>query len=121
MSHVVGVRLRLKSCSRGSQTHFVARAFVTIHHQVLEASFAQPEKFTGDNRLRCGNCDGLAEGERMCRLGGPLPAVLTISLNRYEWDMRTGERRKVNSRFAYVKSILDMKTIGKRVVCQRLT
>lgn len=62
--------------------------------------FITPEKLEGDNCYFCAMCDKKCEALKGSKLRS-LPPILTISLKRFEFDMQTYERKKINDRFEF--------------------
>lgn len=60
----------------------------------LVQHYLAPERLTGDNRYRCSECAGLRDADRQMRLL-TAPPHLVVSLVRFGFDQRKGERRKV--------------------------
>ena len=56
--------------------------------------YLAPERLCGENQYLCARCGGLRDADRQLRLLSP-PPHLIVSLMRFVFDRRTGERRKV--------------------------
>merc|ERR1712091_584884 len=68
-------------------------------NESLESMFAK-ELFNGDNQLTCDNCNEKTDSAKYVRFSR-LPPILTFSLNRFELDYQTWQRKKVNQRFEF--------------------
>lgn len=58
------------------------------------------DKLDGDNKLFCDNCNEKTDTMKGVLLQ-KLPPILTIDLNRFDFDYNTFQRVKVNDRFEY--------------------
>ena len=75
----------------------------------LQASFAHKETLTGSNQYKCERCgDQYKDAEKYCQLK-TLPLILTLSLLRFTYDLRTYQRIKETGR--YDQDLLDLKII----------
>jgi ubiquitin carboxyl-terminal hydrolase 48 len=70
------------------------------------SDFTKDEKLTGDNQYFCVGCNGKQDATRGLRLK-ELPPVLNLQLNRFIFDMQTGNKKKLNS-FVQFPEELDM-------------
>jgi uncharacterized UBP type Zn finger protein len=64
------------------------------------------ETLSGDNKYQCGQCENKVEALRRCAIQN-LPHVLIIHLKRFEFNMDTMSKYKVNDRCSF-PMILDM-------------
>jgi ubiquitin carboxyl-terminal hydrolase 40 len=62
--------------------------------------FITPEKLDGNNCYFCELCQKKCEALKGVKIR-KLPQILTISLNRFEFDYQTFERKKVNDRLEF--------------------
>jgi len=58
--------------------------------------FLKVEKMTGDEKYFCEGCQSKQEATRCCKLR-ELPPVLNLQLNRFQYDMQIGRKKKLNS------------------------
>ena len=58
------------------------------------------DRLDGDNKLFCDNCNEKTDTLKGYRIQ-KLPPILTIDLNRFDFDYNTFQRVKVNDRFEY--------------------
>lgn len=58
------------------------------------------DKLDGDNKLFCDSCNEKTDTLKGYRIE-KLPPILTIDLNRFDFDYNTFQRVKVNDRFEY--------------------
>jgi len=59
-----------------------------------------PEQMCGTDRYQCDCCGRKTDAERGVQLTR-LPSVLSLNLKRFRYDMRTGQRHKINSAFDF--------------------
>ena len=70
-------------------------------YESLQNSFGYKEKLTGNNQYKCEKCQNqYRDAEKYCQLKS-LPPILTMSLLRFTYDLRTFERIKETSRFIF--------------------
>jgi len=65
-----------------------------------------PEKLEGANLYKCENCNEKVEAIKGLRFS-QLSRIITIQLNRFELDLESFERKKVNNYVSY-PFVLDM-------------
>jgi len=70
------------------------------------ADFLKVERMTGDEKYFCENCCSKQEATRCCKLR-ELPPVLNLQLNRFQFDMQLGRKKKLNSNIQFPEE-LDM-------------
>ena len=58
--------------------------------------FLRVEKMTGDEKYYCEGCQSKQDATRCCKLL-ELPPVLNLQLNRFQYDMQLGRKKKLNS------------------------
>ncbi|TRY79895.1 hypothetical protein TCAL_10043 [Tigriopus californicus] len=58
--------------------------------------FTKKEKLQGDNQYFCENCNAKKDATRCVRIS-QVPTVLNLQLNRFIFDMQTGQKKKLNS------------------------
>ena len=58
------------------------------------------DKLDGDNKLFCDNCNEKTDTLKGQKIN-KLPPILTVDLNRFDFDYNTFQRVKVNDRFQY--------------------
>ena len=58
------------------------------------------DKLDGDNKLFCDNCNEKTDTLKGQKIN-KLPPILTVDLNRFDFDYNTFQRVKVNDRFEY--------------------
>ena len=63
--------------------------------------FFKPDLFEGDNKLYCDMYQTKINAKKSCRLGDPLPPTMVIMLKRFEYDMTTYTRYKLNDYFEF--------------------
>ena len=68
--------------------------------------FLRIETMTGDEKYFCEGCQSKQEATRCCQLRN-LPMVLNLQLNRFQYDMQFGRKKKLNSSIMF-PSVLDM-------------
>ena len=68
--------------------------------------FTKVERMTGDEKYFCENCCSKQEATRSCNLR-ELPPVLNLQLNRFQYDMQLGRKKKLNSNIQFPEE-LDM-------------
>jgi len=68
--------------------------------------FLKVERMTGDEKYFCENCCSKQEATRCCKLR-ELPPVLNLQLNRFQFDMQLGRKKKLNSNIQFPEE-LDM-------------
>jgi len=68
--------------------------------------FLRIEKMTGDEKYHCEGCQSKQDAIRCCKLKN-LPIVLNLQLNRFQFDMQFGRKKKLNSSILYPQ-VLDM-------------
>ena len=68
--------------------------------------FLRIEKMTGDEKYFCESCQSKQEATRCCKLR-ELPLVLNLQLNRFQYDMQFGRKKKLNSSIMFPQ-MLDM-------------
>lgn len=70
-------------------------------YESLQNSFGYKEKLTGNNQYKCEKCQNqYRDAEKYCQLKS-LPPILTMSLLRFTYDLRTFERIKETGRFEF--------------------
>ena len=69
------------------------------------------EVLDGENKYACDKCGRKTAADRSVALR-TLPPVLFVSLNRFEYDMLTAQRRKVRERGSYVWWVRPVLLIG---------
>ncbi|XP_048580050.1 ubiquitin carboxyl-terminal hydrolase 40 isoform X3 [Nematostella vectensis] len=74
--------------------------------QSLKFSYLDAEILSGSNQYRCGHCDKLVDAAKFSRLRA-LPPVLTFSLLRFTYDIKTFDRIKDTRKFTF-PMLLDM-------------
>jgi len=70
------------------------------------ADFLKVERMTGDEKYFCENCVSKQDATRCCKLTD-LPPVLNLQLNRFQFDMQLGRKKKLNSNIQFPEE-LDM-------------
>ncbi|CAK62005.1 unnamed protein product (macronuclear) [Paramecium tetraurelia] len=88
--------------------------FLNVYNESLERAlyyYIKPEKLDGDNKYFCQNCNDKTDALKGFRLKA-LSDILTIQLNRFELDMNTFERKKVNDYVSF-PFVLDMNNFLK--------
>ena len=70
------------------------------------ADFLKIEKMTGDEKYYCESCCSKQDATRCCKLQ-ELPPILNLQLNRFQFDMQLGRKKKLNSAIQYPEE-LDM-------------
>ena len=68
--------------------------------------FLKIEQMTGDEKYFCEGCEAKQDATRCCKLR-ELPPVLNLQLNRFQYDMQFGRKKKLNSCILYPEE-LDM-------------
>ena len=68
--------------------------------------FLKVERMTGDEKYFCEGCQCKQEASRCCRLR-ELPNTLNLQLNRFQYDMNLGRKKKLNSNIQFPET-LDM-------------
>ena len=68
--------------------------------------FLKIEKMTGDEKYFCETCCSKQEAIRCCKLQ-ELPPILNLQLNRFQFDMQLGRKKKLNSAIQFPEE-LDM-------------
>lgn len=73
------------------------------------------DRFEGDNKLFCDNCNEKTDSLKGSRIS-KLPPILTIDLLRFAFDFNTFERMKLNDKFEYpleldIKDYIDPEAI----------
>jgi len=68
--------------------------------------FLKVERMTGDEQYYCEGCQRKQDAERCCRLV-ELPPVLNLQLNRFQFDMTLGRKKKLNNNIQFPEE-LDM-------------
>ena len=68
--------------------------------------FLRIEKMTGDEKYFCESCQSKQDATRCCKLR-ELPLVLNLQLNRFQYDMQFGRKKKLNSSIMFPQ-VLDM-------------
>ena len=71
------------------------------------AELLKPEEMSGDCQYHCEACARKVDAMRGVELR-ELPRVLTLQLKRFGYDVRTGQRFKVNTPFPF-ETIIDMR------------
>ncbi len=70
-------------------------------HQSLLSSFVYKEQLNGNNKYRCEKCNNqYQDAEKYCQLK-TLPPILTLSLLRFTYDLKTYQRIKATGRFEF--------------------
>lgn len=73
----------------------------TCLRESLEASFKNREVLCGSNQYRCEKCNNqYRDAEKYSQLKS-LPPILTLSLLRFAYDLKTFQRYKETSRFEF--------------------
>ncbi|CAK65339.1 unnamed protein product (macronuclear) [Paramecium tetraurelia] len=88
--------------------------FLNVYNESLERAlyyYIKPEKLEGDNKYLCQNCNDKTDANKGFRLKS-LSDIFTIQLNRFEFDMNTFERKKVNDYVSF-PFVLDMNNFLK--------
>ncbi|CAD8102865.1 unnamed protein product [Paramecium primaurelia] len=88
--------------------------FLNVYNESLERAlyyYIKPEKLEGENKYYCQNCNEKTDALKGFRLKA-LSDILTIQLNRFELDMNTFERKKVNDYVSF-PFVLDMNNFLK--------
>ncbi|CAD8079535.1 unnamed protein product [Paramecium primaurelia] len=88
--------------------------FLNVYNESLERAiyyYIKPEKLEGENKYYCQNCNDKTDALKGFRLKA-LSDILTIQLNRFELDMNTFERKKVNDYVSF-PFVLDMNNFLK--------
>lgn len=88
--------------------------FNNVYNESLEKAlkfYLKPEKLEGDNKYSCEVCNKKVEAIKGFRLK-TISNILTIQLNRFELDMTTFDRKKVNDYVSY-PFLLDMNNFLK--------
>ena len=62
--------------------------------------FLRVERMVGDEKYHCEGCGSKQEATRCCKLR-ELPPVLNLQLNRFQYDMQLGRKKKLNSCIMY--------------------
>lgn len=89
--------------SRGREESFYDLMLQVRGNASLEESlmaFVTPELLDGGNQYFCELCAKKCDARKGMKLRR-LPPVLTLSLNRFEFDYETCERKKVNDQFEF--------------------
>ena len=68
--------------------------------------FLKIEKMTGDEKYYCEKCCSKQDATRCCKLR-ELPPILNLQLNRFQFDMQLGRKKKLNSAIQFPEE-LDM-------------
>ena len=68
--------------------------------------FTKVETMTGDEKYYCEKCCSKQEATRCCKLT-ELPPVLNLQLNRFQYDLQLGRKKKLNSAIQFPEE-LDM-------------
>ncbi|CAM9357233.1 unnamed protein product, partial [Phaeothamnion confervicola] len=79
--------------------------------------FVAGEQLAGDNKYRCDKCGDYVTAQRRCTIK-ELPRTLIVHLKRFEFDVETMTRRKLNHRLAF-PTLLDMAPYTSDGVAQR--
>jgi ubiquitin carboxyl-terminal hydrolase 34 len=58
------------------------------------------ETLSGDNKYVCESCNRRVTAQRRCAIKA-LPSTLILHLKRFEWNVETMSRRKLNHRCAF--------------------
>ncbi|CAD8205300.1 unnamed protein product [Paramecium pentaurelia] len=88
--------------------------FLNVYNESLERAlyyYIKPEKLEGENKYFCQHCNEKTDALKGFRLKA-LSDILTIQLNRFELDMNTFERKKVNDYVSF-PFVLDMNNFLK--------
>ena len=107
-NHIKGKYLNTTTCSQCKTDSCRLEDFADIGLRVkglssIEESLQDLTKedlLEGSNQYHCDVCQCKVNAIRKTRIA-KLPKLLNFSLNRFEYDMRTYERVKINSNFAY--------------------
>ena len=68
--------------------------------------FLKVERMTGDEKYFCENCVSKQDATRCCKLT-ELPPIMNLQLNRFQFDMQLGRKKKLNSAIQFPEE-LDM-------------
>jgi uncharacterized UBP type Zn finger protein len=78
------------------------------HHDLMSSLDAMymdnVETLSGDNAYFCGHCNSKQNAKKYCRIE-TVPDVMVCNLNRFHYDLRTGERLKITQKFKFPKSL----------------
>ncbi|UJR25754.1 hypothetical protein I4U23_007103 [Adineta vaga] len=70
-------------------------------HTSLANIFTISEKLIGDNQYRCSTCaNNLCDAEKWAKIS-KLPSILTLPLQRFVYDIKTGNRQKKTTRYEF--------------------
>ncbi|CAF4003627.1 unnamed protein product [Adineta steineri] len=70
-------------------------------HTSLANMFTYREQLTGDNQYRCSSCDNrLCDADKWAKIS-KLPPILTLPLQRFIYDIKTGNRLKKTTRYEF--------------------
>ena len=63
--------------------------------------FTIHEQLIGDNQYRCSSCaNNLCDAEKWAKIS-KLPPILTLPLQRFVYDIKTGNRQKKTTRYEF--------------------
>ena len=68
------------------------------------SAYTAEERLTGANQYRCGTCDRLVDATRRLTLQ-TLPPVLTVQLMRFQYDVKTANKKKRRDAFKFPRTI----------------
>ncbi|CAF0845439.1 unnamed protein product [Didymodactylos carnosus] len=112
-----GTTVNCTQCKKCKSTHKVSEDYYDLPiivqgcsnlEQSLANTFQFSEDLTGDNQYRCSTCQSLCDAEKTCKIRR-LPPILTLSLQRFTWDLKTGKRIKKTTRYDFPFEI-DLKS-----------
>ena len=97
--------LECLSCGyvRERETSFVdlllqVKGFQSVEESLMNMTVL--EKLEGSNQYHCGNCNQKVDAYKGNKIR-KFPPILMLSLNRYEYDYNTFQRKKINDRFTF--------------------
>ena len=110
----VGTTRSVIECSecrtRRTRTEQFSQINVVLHgHDDLISSLSamyldSPEELSGDNAYFCGHCGLKQRAQKYCRIE-TVPDVVVCNLNRFHYDLSTGERVKIQKKFKFPKAL----------------
>lgn len=80
------------------------KSYNTLQESLYSTYMDNTENLIGDNAYFCPQCDKKGFAKKYSRIL-KLPTIIVCNLNRFYFDLQSGERKKINKKFKFAKSL----------------
>ena len=81
-----------------------SKTFDKLQESLTATYLDNTEDLKDDNAYFCNQCNQKVYAKKFCRLV-KLPSIMVCNLNRFYFDLESGERVKINKKFSFPKSL----------------